>query len=183
MTAATAARVRPAADADIEAVAAIYGDHVEHGTASFELSPPSRAEMAGRLHAAADIGLPYMVACVDDAVCGFGALSPYRPRPGYAWTVEDSIYVKRACWRRGIGRALLDHLVSRATGIGYRQMIAVIGDSANTASITLHARLGFSHVGTLADVGFKHGRWLDVVVMQRALGEGATTLPDRAPGT
>lgn len=170
--------LRTARDRDVGAVQEIYGHHVRHGTASFELTPPDIEEMACRMAAAGERGLPYVVAELDATVVGFAALGPYRPRPAYRWTVEDTVYVAPRALGRGIGRSLLDELIDRAGSAGYRQMIAVIGDSANAASIALHAGAGFARVGVLTDIGFKHGRWLDSVLMQRALGPGAATPPE-----
>jgi phosphinothricin acetyltransferase len=124
-----------------------------------------------------DGGYPYFAAEIDGAVVGYAYAGPYRPRPAYRWTVEDSIYIDSQAHRRGIGRMLLDRLMTESTARGFRQMIAVIGDSAQTASIELHRAAGFRHVGAIENVGFKFGRWLDSVIMQRALGPGAATLP------
>ena len=170
-------RLRAAVPADAAAVQAIYAHHVRHGLASFEIEPPSVAEMRRRLRAVTDAGYPCLAA-VDDAgaMLGYAYASVYRTRPAYRHTVEDSVYVAASAAGRGIGRMLLDRLVAECTQRGFRQMVAVIGDSANSASIALHRACGFEHVGTLRAVGFKFGRWVDSVVMQRALGEG-----DRAP--
>jgi phosphinothricin acetyltransferase len=124
-----------------------------------------------------DGGYPYFAAEIDGAVVGYAYAGPYRTRPAYRWTVEDSIYIDPQAHRRGIGRMLLDRLMAESTARGFRQMIAVIGDSAQTASIELHRAAGFRHVGNIENVGFKFGRWLDSVIMQRALGPGAETLP------
>ena len=161
--------VRPALEADLAAVAAIYREHVLNGSASFEIEPPDLAEMARRRAAILDAGLPYLVAEVEGAVAGYAYAGPYRPRPAYRFTVEDSVYLAPGMQGRGLGRALLGSLIALCREAGKRQMIAIIGDSANRASIGLHAALGFRHVGTLTDVGFKHGRWLDSVIMQLAL--------------
>jgi len=164
--------VRAATQADLDAIAAIYAHHVRTGTASFEIEPPDAAEMARRRAEVVDRGLPYLVAAAGAEVVGYAYAAPYRPRPAYRFTVEDSVYVSADCARQGIGAMLLQALVSASERAGARQMIAVIGDSANVASIRLHAAAGFSHVGSLASVGWKFDRWLDVVVMQRALGPG-----------
>ena len=164
--------VRAATQADLDAIAAIYAHHVRTGTASFEIEPPDAAEMARRRAEVVDRGLPYLVAAAGAEVVGYAYAAPYRPRPAYRFTVEDSVYVSADCARQGIGAMLLKALVSASERAGARQMIAVIGDSANVASIRLHAAAGFSHVGSLASVGWKFDRWLDVVVMQRALGPG-----------
>ncbi|MFC3226436.1 GNAT family N-acetyltransferase [Marinibaculum pumilum] len=169
-------RVDECCPADLEAVAAIYRHAVLHGSASFELSPPDAAEMARRHAAILAGGYPWLVARLEDRVAGFAYAGPYRPRPAYAATVENSVYVAPDLHGRGIGRALLARLIDEAEDRGFRQMIAVIGDSANRASIGLHAALGFSHAGVLRSVGWKHGRWLDSVLMQRELGSG-----DRQP--
>jgi L-amino acid N-acyltransferase YncA len=161
--------VRAALAADLDAVTAIYGEHVRHGSASFEIEPPDLAEITRRHAAIVAAGLPYLVAQVGDEVAGYAYAGPYRPRPAYRFTVEDSVYLAPDMQGRGIGRALLASLIDVCRKDGRRQMIAIIGDSANQASIGLHAALGFRHVGTLCDVGFKHGRWLDSVIMQLEL--------------
>ena len=169
--------IRPAAASDIAAIARIYAHAVIRGTASFEIDPPDEAEMARRHQAIAGGGYPYLVAEADGAVLGYGYAGPYRMRPAYHWTVEDSVYIAPDAHRRGIGRALLERLIVQSAQRGFRQMIAVIGDSANVGSIELHRALGFAMIGTLTSVGFKHGRWLDSVLMQRALGSGDSTNP------
>ena len=169
--------IRPAAAADVGAIARIYAHAVRFGTASFELEPPDEAEMALRQRALVEAGYPYLVAEVDSAVFGYAYAGPYRHRPAYRWGVESSIYVAPEAHRRGVGRALLDALIADAERRGFRQMIAVIGDAAQVPSIALHRAAGFRLIGTLEAVGFKHGRWLDTVVMQRPLGPGATTNP------
>ena len=169
--------IRPAAPADIAAITRIYAHAVETGTASFELTPPDEAEMARRMSALIDGGFPYLVAEVDAAVAGYAYAGAYRARPAYRFTVEDSVYVAPEAQGRGIGRALLPTLVDESVARGFRQMIAVIGDSGQAASIALHARCGFYYVGTFPHVGFKFGRWLDTVLMQRALGPGSTAAP------
>lgn len=169
--------VRPSADADIPAIARIYGHHVLHGLASFEEVAPAAEEMARRRADILAKGFPYLVAEEAGQVVGYAYCSAYRPRSGYRFSVEDSIYVAPGRGGAGIGSLLLPRLVDAATALGARQMIAVIGDSANHASIRLHARFGFRHAGTLEAIGFKLGRWVDSVLMQRALGEGASTLP------
>jgi L-amino acid N-acyltransferase YncA len=169
--------IRPAAAADIGAIAGIYAHAVRFGTASFELEPPDEAEMAQRQRAIVDAGYPYLVAEIDGAVLGYAYAGPYRARPAYRRSVENSIYVAPEAQRRGIGRALLDALIAEAERRGFRQMIAVIGDSAQLASIELHRAAGFRLIGTLEAVGFKHGRWLDTVLMQRTLGPGASAGP------
>lgn len=164
--------VRPATQADISAIAAIYAHHVQTGTASFEIEPPDGAEMVRRWRDVVDRGLPYLVAVIGTEVVGYAYAGPYRLRPAYRFTVEDSVYVRADFSRQGIGTTLLQALIPACERAGARQMIAVIGDSANAASIRLHAAAGFVEVGTLAGVGWKFERWLDVVMMQRALGPG-----------
>jgi L-amino acid N-acyltransferase YncA len=169
--------IRPSAAADLPAITAIYADAVTHGTASFELEPPTEGEMAGRHTALLDGGFPYLVAERAGAVLGYAYAGPYRSRPAYRFTVEDSVYVARAAQGQGIGRALLSALIDEAEARGFRLMVAVIGDKASTGSIRLHQSLGFMPVGVLEPVGYKHGRWLASVLMQRVLGEGASTPP------
>jgi phosphinothricin acetyltransferase len=169
--------IRPVRPADIRDITAIYSHAVEHGTASFEIEPPSEAEMATRQKMLLDGGFPYLVADAGGVIAGYAYAGPYRPRIAYRYTLEDSVYVHPRAARRGIGRMLLTRLIAEAQARGFRQMVAVIGDSAQIPSIELHRALGFSEIGTLGHIGFKHGRWLDSVLMQRALGEGAETLP------
>ena len=169
--------IRPATPADIPAITRIYAEAVTHGTASFELEAPDEAEMARRQCALLDGGYPYIVAEIGGAVAGYAYAGPYRPRPAYRFSVEDSIYVDPKAQRGGVGRALLECLIEEATQRGFRQMIAVIGDSAQTPSIELHRALGFRPIGNIENVGFKFDRWLDSVLMQRALGPGAATKP------
>jgi phosphinothricin acetyltransferase len=177
-----AATVRPAADADLPAVQAIYAHHVLHGSASFETVPPDLAEMTRRHADITRRGMPYLVAEVGGEVLGYAYAGPYRPRAAYRFTLEDSVYVAEGAAGRGVGRRLLDRLIADATALGYRQMLAVIGDSGNLGSIVLHQRAGFTHLGTLQSVGFKFGRWLDVVLMQRALGTCDAERPEASPG-
>ncbi|HUK61617.1 MAG TPA: GNAT family N-acetyltransferase [Stellaceae bacterium] len=178
MNAAAGFALRAAAPGDIGAIARIYAHHVLTGLASFEEEPPSENEIAQRFADVTERGLPWLVACdAAGMVVGYAYLAPYRLRSAYRYTLEDSIYITPGAQRRGIGLALLGELIARATALGYRQIVAVIGDSGNIASITLHERLGFRHVGVLPDTGFKFGRWIDSVLMQRALGEGASTAP------
>jgi len=165
--------VRDARDADMAQVQAIYAHHVLHGTASFEEEPPPLAEMLRRRGEVLAKGLPYLVAEADGRVAGYSYATPYRARSAYRFSIENSVYVDHTRHRSGIGRALLTELIARCERGDWRQMIAVIGDSAQAASIGLHVALGFRHVGTLQSVGFKFGRWLDTVLMQRALGSGA----------
>lgn len=172
--------VRASAATDIAAIAAIYRHHVLTGLASFEEVPPEPAEMARRRAAIVEAGMPWLAA-TDPAgmVLGYAYAGPYRPRPGYRYTAEDSVYVAPGAVGRGVGRALLAALIARCETLGFRQLVAVIGDSGNAASIGLHRALGFAQVGLLPAVGFKFGRWVDGVLMQRALGAGASSLPDR----
>ncbi len=169
--------IRAVNASDVPAITAIYRPAVLTGTASFELMPPDEAEMKRRMEAVLSSGLPYLVAEAGGAVVGYGYLGAYRPRPAYAWSVENSIYVAPAAQRAGAGRALLNALIDIATSRGFRQMIAVIGDSGQRGSIGLHRAAGFTFCGTVHAVGFKQGRWLDQVLMQRALGEGDTSPP------
>jgi phosphinothricin acetyltransferase len=170
--------IRDAVDADIPAITAIYGHAVRHGRASFETEAPDEAEIARRRTGLLALGLPYLVAEMPDAgVVGYAYAGPYRPRPAYRFSLENSIYIAPERQGAGIGGALLPALIARSAALGYRLMIAVIGDSANHASIRLHARCGFVHAGVLPSVGWKHGQWLDTVLMTRALGPGAAAPP------
>jgi phosphinothricin acetyltransferase len=164
---------------DIEAVTRIYAHHVLNGTATFEETPPSLDEMRQRAQKVAGLGLPWLVAEADGAVVGYAYADRFRERSAYRFTLEDSIYIDPAYHRRGFGRALLTELVARCEGLGYRQMIAVIGDSANDGSLRLHGDVGFELCGVYKKVGLKFGRWLDVVLMQRELGEGGSNIPAR----
>src|SRR5476651_609868 len=168
--------IRPAKASDIPAITRIYAPAVEHGTASFELDAPDETEMARRLTDLMGAGFPYIVAAIDGALAGYAYAGPFRTRPAYRLTVENSVYIAPDMQRHGIGRALLTALIEACEARGYRQMIAVIGGSTRqAASIGLHEALGFRHISILDHVGFKHGRWLDSVLMQRALGAGAST--------
>jgi L-amino acid N-acyltransferase YncA len=173
----TSPEIRPATEADLPSVTRIYEHAVRHGTATFELVPPDLAEMTRRFRALTEGGFPYLVAMLEGIVVGYAYAGAYRPRPAYRFTVENSIYLDPAIHRRGIGMKLLWRLIEDSEARGYRQMIAVIGDSANTGSIGLHAACGFQMIGTHPNVGLKFGRWLDTVMMQLALGEGASTIP------
>jgi len=168
----TEVNIREVRDGDIPAITRIYADAVANGTASFELRPPDEAEMARRKAALIAKDYPYFVAESANTVAGYAYAGPYRDRPAYDWCVEDSIYVAPKFHRQGIGRTLLERLILESEARGYRQMIGVIGDTANVASVAVHAAAGFRLIGTFQSIGFKHGRWLDTVLMQRALGKG-----------
>lgn len=170
-------QIRPATPADVPAITRIYAHAVIHGTASFELEPPDEAEMERRMQALLEGGFPYLAAVSDTKMLGYAYAGPYRPRRAYRFSVENSIYVSPDAYRRGVGKALLEALIAEATMRGFRQMVAVIGDSRQTPSIELHLAAGFRSIGAIESVGYKHGRWLDTVLMQRALGEGDTTAP------
>lgn len=169
--------VRDATPADIPAITAIYQPAVREGLASWEYDPPGEEEMRRRFDAIKAGGFPYIVAERDGRVVGYSYASAYRPRPGYRFTIENSVYVAADAQRLGAARALLTELIDRCVAAGFRQMVAVIGDSGNAASIGLHRSLGFTFSGIIHAIGWKHGRWLDGVYMQRALGEGDTTPP------
>jgi phosphinothricin acetyltransferase len=173
--------IRDALSADGPALAAIYGHHVLHGLGTFEEAPPNAAEMCARRDAVVARGLPYLAAREGDQILGFAYASPFRLRAAYRYTVEDSIYVAPGHIGRGVGKALLQTVIERCEALGLRQMIAVIGDSGNAASIALHRTLGFQEVGVTPAVGFKQGRWVDIVTLRRALGAGAGA-PPSAPG-
>lgn len=168
---------RDTTDADVPAIREIYAHHVSHGLGSFEEIPPDAAELAQRRRSILDKGLPYIAIDLDGKLAGYAYAGPFRPRSAYRFSVEDSIYVAPGLAGRGLGRALLSALIERTTAWGARQMIAVIGDSANAGSIGLHASLGFRMVGTFRSIGFKHQRWVDSVMMQLALGDGDTSDP------
>jgi L-amino acid N-acyltransferase YncA len=173
--------VRAATEADAAALAAIYGDAVLHGFGTFEEVPPGPAEMDARRRAVADRGLPYLVAEADGQVLGFAYAGPFRPRAAYRYTLEDSVYVAPDAQGRGVGRAVLSAVIAACEALGVRQLMAVIGDSENAGSIGLHRALGFEPTGVGHSVGFKHGRWVDIVHMQKALNGGDTRPPD-GPG-
>ena len=169
--------IRPAVPGDIGAITRIYADAVLNGTASFEIEPPDQSEMLRRQTALLKNHYPYFAVEIEGLVAGYAYAGPYRMRPAYNWSVEDSVYVTPQMHRKGMGALLLRALVAASAQRGYRQMIAVIGDTAQIGSIAVHERAGFSHVGTLRSVGFKHGKWLDTVLMQRPLGQGDATAP------
>jgi len=166
--------IRPAEPADVGAITRIYAEAVRHGTASFEIEPPGEEEMGRRFAQLREGGFPYLVAAADGEVLGYAYAGPYRARAAYRFTVEDSIYVAPTCQGQGIGRALLAGLIGETEAQGFRQMIAVIGDSDQPASIALHKAAGFRLIGTFEAVGFKFDRWLDSVLMQRALSTQAS---------
>jgi L-amino acid N-acyltransferase YncA len=170
--------IRPSREEDLPTIAAIYAHHVLNGLASFEEVPPEIEEVARRRGDIVARGLPYLVAEADGKVLGYCYAGPFRPRVAYRYTLEDSIYIDPAAVGRGLGRVLLTAVLSRSEELGYRQMVAVIGGRQTVASIRLHAALGFTEVGVLTGVGFKFGRWVDSVLMQRPLGPGTTTPPD-----
>jgi L-amino acid N-acyltransferase YncA len=171
------AKVRLALDEDIPAITEIYAHHVRHGAATFEIVPPDAAEMKRRRCDVAQNGFPWLVAEIDGQLAGYAYAGPYRARPAYRFTVEDSVYLHPAYVGRGLGTILLPRLIVLCEEAGARQMVAVIGDSKNTASIRLHENFGFELTGVLRSVGFKFGRWVDTVLMQRRLGAGDTTPP------
>lgn len=173
----SATLIRDSRDEDIRAIQAIYAHHVRHGSASFELEPPDEPEIARRRADVLDNGFPFLVAEVDGQLLGYAYVNYFRTRPAYRFSVENSIYIDEAARGQGLGRKLLEALILRAEAAGALQMIAVIGDSGNTASIGLHAACGFRFAGLLQSSGWKFGRWVDTVLMQRALGEGALSQP------
>ncbi len=175
--------LRPATANDVPQIAAIYGHHVANGLASFELEPPTPGEIRARFEAIVAQGYPYLVAAEGVRVAGYAYASAFRPRPAYCYTVEDSVYVATDAAGRGLGRRLLRTLIDECERRGYRQMLAVIGDSGNLPSINLHRACGFDRLAVFSATGFKFGRWVDTVFMQRALGAGSLTPPETAPTT
>ena len=169
--------LRPSTDADVPAITAIYGHHVTHGTGTFETTPPTLEDMAARRADVLAKGLPYLVAELEGRVVGFAYCQWFKPRPAYRFSAEDSIYVDPQAIGRGLGAALLRELMARADACGIRKLIAVIGDSANAASIGVHRAAGFTPAGTITACGWKFERWLDIVLMERSVGAGATTPP------
>ena len=169
--------IRPCRKDDMPSVTMIYAHHVRHGTASFETEPPSLEEMRRRHADILARGLPYLVAVAGGDILGYAYAGLYRPRAAYRDTVEDSIYIRFDLAGRGIGERLLRALLIECEGRDLRQMIAAVGDSANTASVRVHERCGFERIGVFRSIGYKHGRWLDSVLLQRSLGAGDTTLP------
>jgi len=182
----TAFTIRPAAAADLSAITRIYADAVLHGTATYEIVPPDESEMLGRWRTLTGQGYPFVVACdASGAVVAYAYAGPFRARPAYRWSVEDSIYIDPAAKGQGLGRLLLHHLLDLCRALGFRQMIAVIGGSDHQPSIRLHEGAGFRHIGIFEGSGFKFGRWIDTVLMQVELNGGKATAPDetRYPGT
>ena len=173
--------IRPSTAADLPAITAIYAWNVRHGTGTFELEAPDDAEMARRRDDVLDKGLPWLVAERAGLLLGYAYANHFRPRPAYRYCLEDSIYLAPQAQRQGVGRVLLAELLARCEAAGARQMLAVIGDSTNLGSIGVHRTLGFVHTGTMQAAGWKFGRWLDVVIMQKSLGPGASTAPAEAP--
>ncbi|ARP62809.1 GNAT family N-acetyltransferase [Mesorhizobium sp. WSM1497] len=171
--------IRPATAADLDSITDIYADAVAQGTASYELEPPSRAEMGVRFDSLMAGGFPYLVAEKDGAVLGYAYAGAFRPRPAYRFIVEDSVYVAPEAKGQGVGLKLMQSLIEAVTTAGFRQIIAVIGDGRpDSASVRLHEKLGFRHSGRLEGSGYKHGRWLDTVFMQLSLNGGASAPPD-----
>ncbi len=177
MSKAATLEIRDSQAGDIAAIQAIYAHHVLHGLASWEETPPDVPEMTKRRDAIVGDGFPYLVALLEGEVVGYAYASKYRPRPAYRHTVENSVYVMENRVGHGIGKTLLASLIARCAEQGFRRMVAIIGDSGNAPSIALHAKAGFHHVGIIPSCGFKHGKWLDQVIMQLPLGPGDTTLP------
>ncbi len=173
--------LRASTDADVPAITAIYAHHVTHGTGTFETTPPTEAEMAARRADVLAKGLPYLVAENDGRVIGFAYCQWFKPRPAYRFSAEDSIYLDPDAAGQRIGNKLLSELVKQAEAAGVRKLIAVIGDSDNVRSIGVHRAMGFRHVGTIESCGWKFGRWLDIVLMDKAIGEGSRTAPEAAP--
>ncbi|MDB5617683.1 GNAT family N-acetyltransferase [Tardiphaga sp.] len=174
-------QIRPAAAADLAAITAIYREEVLHGTATFELIPPDLVEMTRRFEALTSAGFPWLSALLDGRVVGYAYAGSFHARPAYRFTVEDSIYLASDSQRRGIGTRLVQRLIEECEVRGFRQIVAVIGDSANAGSIGVHVSAGFQMIGIHPDVGFKFGRWLDVVMMQHAIGGGGRSVPDDDP--
>jgi L-amino acid N-acyltransferase YncA len=172
-------RIRPATEGDLDRITEIYADAVLHGTATYELEPPTRTEMGARFEALVEASFPYIVAENQGKLAGYAYAGPFRARPAYRFILEDSIYVAPEAKGNGVGRLLLQQLILEAESLGFRQMIAVIGDgSPDSPSVKLHERLGFRYSGTLEASGYKHGRWLDTVFMQLAMNGGSAKAPD-----
>jgi len=169
--------IRPSQSIDISQITDIYRHHVLHGTGTFEVDPPTQADMSARRDDVLGKGLPYLVAADGDKVLGFAYCNWFKPRPAYRFSAEDSIYLAQGAQGQGLGRALLSELTSQAERVGVRKLIAVIGDSANRGSIGVHQSAGFAHVGILKSCGWKFDQWLDVVLMDKALGQGDSNAP------
>jgi len=174
--------IRPSEDRDVAAITAIYSHHVLHGTGTFETTPPSESDMVGRRADVLSKGLPYLVAEDNGRVLGFAYCQWFKPRPAYRFSAEDSIYLHPDAAGKGLGKLLLAELARQAEAAGIRKLIAVIGDSANAGSVGVHRTLGFTPVGTFKSCGWKFGKWLDIVLMEKALGKGDTTPPEPAAG-
>jgi L-amino acid N-acyltransferase YncA len=174
--------IRPSTDADLPAITAIYAHHVLHGTGTFETTPPSESELAARRADVLAKGLPWLVAEEGGQVLGYAYCQWFKPRPAYRFSAEDSIYLHPDSAGKGLGKALLAELAKQAEALGVRKLIAVIGDSNNAGSVGVHRTLGFTPVGTFKSCGWKFGKWLDIVLMEKALGEGDTTPPEPVPG-
>lgn len=172
--------IRDASDGDMEAISEIYAHHVLYGLATFEEVPPSADELRSRQASVLGMGLPYLVAELNGEIVGYSYATAYRPRPAYRFSIEDSVYVADGLGGRGVGSALLQELIARCEKGPWRQMLAVIGNSGNAGSLALHRRMGFQPIGTFKSAGFKLGRWVDTVLMQRALGDGDTTGPEQS---
>jgi phosphinothricin acetyltransferase len=171
-------QIRPSTDGDLDAVTAIYAHHVLHGTGTFEIDPPSHSDMAARRAEVLARKLPWLVAERSGEVLGFAYANWFKPRPAYRFSAEDSVYVAESARGTGVGRALLAALINQAETAGVRQLMAVVGDSANHGSIALHKALGFEQTGLMRSVGWKHGAWRDIVLMQRPLGSGDAQSPE-----
>jgi L-amino acid N-acyltransferase YncA len=170
--------IRPSHDADLPAITAIYAHHVLHGTGTFETTPPTQTDMTGRRADVLAKGLPWLVAEEEGQVLGFAYCQWFKPRPAYRFSAEDSIYLAPEAAGKGLGTLLLNDLIVRAQALGVRKLIAVIGDSANVGSVGVHRKAGFAQVGVLQSCGWKFGRWLDVVLMDKTLGDGDSTSPE-----
>ena len=173
--------LRPSTEADVPAITAIYAHHVLHGTGTFETTPPTQEDMAARRADVLAKGLPYLVAELEGRVVGFAYCQWFKPRPAYRFSAEDSIYLDPDAAGQRLGNKLLGELGRQAEAAGVRKLIAVIGDSGNVRSIGVHRAVGFRHVGTIEACGWKFGRWLDIVLMDKAIGEGSRTAPEAAP--
>ncbi|KQT11520.1 GNAT family N-acetyltransferase [Ramlibacter sp. Leaf400] len=170
--------IRPSTEADLPAITAIYSHHVQHGTGTFETTPPTELDMAGRRADVLGKGLPWLVAEQDGRVLGYAYCQWFKPRPAYRYSAEDSIYLHPDAAGKGLGKQLLAALMAQAESVGVRKLIAVIGDSSNAGSVGVHRALGFTPVGTIANCGWKFERWLDIVLMEKAIGAGSSTAPE-----